>query len=170
MIQLKRAYEPAATSDGYRVLVDRLWPRGLKKDTAHLDAWLKELAPSDELRKWFGHDPDRFTKFEERYERELRAPEARSLLDALAERATHETVTLVYAAHDEEHNNAVVLAHEIERSAGARPVAKRPAKHAPSRATGHTTKRGAPPRAPKRAAPKRTAKTTPKRTPPARAS
>lgn len=115
MIHIKRAYEPADASDGHRVLVDRLWPRGIKKEAAHLDEWTKELAPSDALRKWFGHDPERFGEFEERYERELRSPEARAHLDALAERAEHEDVTLVYSAHDEEHNNAVVLARLIER-------------------------------------------------------
>lgn len=125
MIHIKRAYEPAAASDGYRVLVDRLWPRGVKKDDAHLDEWLKTLSPSDDLRKWFGHDPSRFQAFEERYARELDNEEASAALDALAKRAAHRTVTLVYAAHDEEHNNAVVLAHEIERRIeAARPHAK----------------------------------------------
>lgn len=115
MVRIKRAYEPVARTDGYRVLVDRLWPRGLKKEAAELSAWSKELAPSDELRKWFGHDPSRFAEFSVRYRRELRDEEARATLDALAERAKRGTVTLVYAAHDEEHNNAVVLAREIEK-------------------------------------------------------
>ena len=110
-IQLKRAYEPAAPGDGYRVLVDRLWPRGLRKADAHLDAWLKEIAPSDPLRRWFAHDPDRFREFRERYRRELRG---KTELAGLADRARHQRITLVYSAHDEQHNNAVVLAREIE--------------------------------------------------------
>jgi uncharacterized protein YeaO (DUF488 family) len=115
MVRLKRAYESPARTDGYRVLVERLWPRGLRKDEAHLDAWLKEIAPSDALRKWFGHDPDRFREFCSRYRRELESPEAREKLDELAHRAARETVTLIYSAHDQEHNNAVVLAEELER-------------------------------------------------------
>jgi uncharacterized protein YeaO (DUF488 family) len=128
MIQVKRAYEPVLASDGYRVLVDRLWPRGLRKEDARLDEWLKELAPSDALRKWFGHDPSRFQGFRERYARELHEnPAAGELLDALATRAARETVTLVYSAHDEEHNNAVVLAEEIARRSAHRPRARRAA-------------------------------------------
>ncbi len=114
MVHIKRAYEPAAGSDGYRVLVDRLWPRGLRKEDARLDEWLRDLAPSDGLRKWFGHDPARFQEFRERYERELSTEAARAQLDALARRAARETVTLVYSAHDEQHNNAVVAAREVE--------------------------------------------------------
>jgi uncharacterized protein YeaO (DUF488 family) len=115
MIHLKRAYEPAAAADGYRVLVERLWPRGLRKAEAHVDEWLKDVAPSHELRRWFGHEPSRFSEFRERYKRELRAEPARTALTALANRAARGTVTLVYSAHDEAHNNAVVLAREIER-------------------------------------------------------
>lgn len=115
MIRLKRAYEPARASDGYRVLVERLWPRGLRKADAHLDAWLADVAPSHELRRWFGHDPRRFSEFRERYKRELRAEPARTALTGLATRAARELVTLVYAAHDEAHNSAVVLARELER-------------------------------------------------------
>jgi uncharacterized protein YeaO (DUF488 family) len=115
MIHLKRAYEPARASDGYRVLVERLWPRGLRKVDAHLDEWLNDVAPSHELRRWFGHDPSRFSEFRERYKRELRAEPARTALAGLANRAARETVTLIYSAHDEAHNNAVVLARELER-------------------------------------------------------
>lgn len=160
MIQLKRAYDDASASDGYRVLVDRLWPRGVKKEAAHIDVWLKELAPSTELRRWFGHDPERFSEFERRYERELRAPEARALLDALAERAASGTVTLVYAAQDEEHNNAVVIAHEVARRLGARGRSR-----AEARATARTTKAKATARATARAtkAKKATARATPAR-------
>lgn len=115
MIQLKRAYEPANATDGYRVLVDRLWPRGLHKADAHIDEWVKDVAPSSELRRWFGHDPSRFREFRERYKRELRSEEARVALVELARRAARGTVTLVYSARDEVHNNAIVLARELER-------------------------------------------------------
>jgi uncharacterized protein YeaO (DUF488 family) len=115
MIQLKRAYEPASRGDGYRVLVERLWPRGLRKADAHIDEWRKDVAPSDELRRWFGHDPDRFDEFRTRYEHELRSEPARAALAELARRAARGTVTLVYAAHDERHNSAVVLAQQLRR-------------------------------------------------------
>ena len=115
MLRIKRVYEPATPRDGARVLVDRLWPRGLNKEEAHLDDWLRDLSPSDDLRKWFGHDPERFAEFQERYEHELENDTARTLLDDLAHRASRGTVTLVFAAKDAEHNNAVVLARAIER-------------------------------------------------------
>jgi uncharacterized protein YeaO (DUF488 family) len=115
MVRIKRAYAPTTKRDGYRVLVDRLWPRGLRKEEAHVVAWLKEIAPSDDLRKAYGHDPARFDDFRKRYLRELRSPLAQEQLDELAKRAAHHTVTLVYAAHDEEHNNATVIAEELER-------------------------------------------------------
>ncbi|HEU4726544.1 MAG TPA: DUF488 family protein [Kofleriaceae bacterium] len=115
MIRLKRAYEPPARSDGHRVLVDRLWPRGLRKADARIDEWLKDVAPSHELRRWFGHEPGRFPEFRERYLRELRSDAARAALAELARRAARRTVTLVYSAHDEVHNNAVVLARQLER-------------------------------------------------------
>jgi uncharacterized protein YeaO (DUF488 family) len=115
MIRLKRAYEPPARSDGYRVLVERLWPRGLRKADAQIDEWLKDVAPSHELRRWFGHEPSRFHEFRERYQFELRSDAARAALAGLALRAARGTVTLVYSAHDEVHNNAVVLARELER-------------------------------------------------------
>jgi len=113
-IRIKRAYEDPAPDDGYRVLVDRLWPRGLKRDGLRLDAWLKDLAPSPELRRWFGHDPTRWQEFRRRYEVELSRPEARTLLDELAERARLGPVTLIYAARDEQHNGAVVLRDLLE--------------------------------------------------------
>jgi uncharacterized protein YeaO (DUF488 family) len=112
-IRLKRAYEPASASDGYRVLVDRLWPRGVSKTRARLDAWEKELAPSAELREWFGHEPNRFAAFRRRYIRELRSERPR--LTQLRRRAKRGTVTLVYSAHDSEHNDAVVLAEVLRR-------------------------------------------------------
>jgi uncharacterized protein YeaO (DUF488 family) len=112
-IRLKRAYEPASVEDGYRVLVDRLWPRGVSKQQAKLDEWEKELSPSSELREWFGHEPGRFAEFRRRYIDELRAVAPR--LKELRRRATTGTLTLVYAAHDSDHNDAVVLA-EVLRS------------------------------------------------------
>lgn len=106
-LKLKRAYEPPARGDGTRILVDRLWPRGLKKNTAALDHWFKEIAPSTELRQWFAHDPERWAEFRRRYAKELRMhADALERIRAFARRST---VTLVYAARDEEHNDAVVL-------------------------------------------------------------
>ncbi len=119
MIRLKRAYEPADQGDGHRVLVERLWPRGLRKEQAHFDEWLKGIAPSDALRKWFHQDADRWSEFRRRYVRELHAEPAKPVLEQLARRAKREPVTLVYGAHDTEHNSAVVLAKELERR-GAR--------------------------------------------------
>ncbi len=114
-IQLKRAYDPPMETDGERLLVDRLWPRGLRKDAAQLSAWLKNLAPSDDLRRWFGHDPSRWQEFQERYRVELRVPEKEPLIRELAQKARQGKVTLVFAAHDISHNNAVVLKAVIER-------------------------------------------------------
>jgi uncharacterized protein YeaO (DUF488 family) len=112
-IRLKRAYEPAAPADGYRVLIDRLWPRGVSRHRAKLDDWDKELPPSAELRQWFGHDPRRFEEFRRRYIEELRNERPR--LAALRRRARDGTLTLVYSAHDTEHNDAVVLAEVLRR-------------------------------------------------------
>ena len=112
-VRLKRAYDAAAPSDGYRVLIDRLWPRGVSRERARLDDWQKNLSPSAELRQWFGHDPTRFEEFRRRYVEELRSE--RSALTALRRRARHGTVTLVYSAHDSEHNDAVVLAEILRR-------------------------------------------------------
>jgi uncharacterized protein YeaO (DUF488 family) len=112
-VRLKRAYEPASAEDGYRVLVDRLWPRGVSKRQAKLDEWEKELSPSSELREWFGHEPSRFPEFRRRYIDELRANRAR--LRELRRRAGSGTLTLVYSAHDSEHNDAVVLAEVLLR-------------------------------------------------------
>jgi uncharacterized protein YeaO (DUF488 family) len=103
----QRAYEPVSPDDGVRILIDRLWPRGISKDKAALDDWMKDLAPSAELRKWFGHDPERWTEFRQRYTAELRQQAA--ALDHVRTLAKSRTVTLVYSAHDEEHCNAVVL-------------------------------------------------------------
>lgn len=106
-LRLKRAYEPVESSDGLRILVDRLWPRGLSKDKAALDDWLKDIAPSTELRRWFGHDPERWEEFQRRYREELK--QHGEALEQLRGLAKEKTVTLVYSAHDEEHNDAVVL-------------------------------------------------------------
>ncbi|HWU76034.1 MAG TPA: DUF488 domain-containing protein [Rhodanobacter sp.] len=106
-IAVKRVYEPAAKSDGYRVLIDRLWPRGLKKDAVPLDLWAKELAPSTALRQWFGHAPERWDGFRHRYASELDA--LAEYWQPLAERAARHPLTLLYGARDEEHNNAVAL-------------------------------------------------------------
>ena len=106
-VLLKRAYEPPDPGDGTRVLIDRLWPRGVSKDQAALDLWLKEIAPSTELRKWFGHDPALWEEFQERYTAEVRShPQA---LEQLRDLARQGRLTLVYAAHDALHNDAVVL-------------------------------------------------------------
>lgn len=115
-IHLKRAYEPAEGRDGMRILVDRLWPRGLSKAEAHVDLWLKEVAPSPQLRKWFGHRPDRWPQFRERYLAELAGAPA---VDRLLELAACRELTLVYAAHDEVHNHAQVLSEHL-RSARRR--------------------------------------------------
>jgi uncharacterized protein YeaO (DUF488 family) len=112
-IRLKRAYESASARDGYRVLVDRLWPRGVSKKQAKLDEWAKELAPSSRLREWFSHEPGRFPEFRRRYIDELRADVPR--LRELRRRARTGTLTLVYSAHDSEHNDAVVLAEVLRR-------------------------------------------------------
>lgn len=106
-IRLKRAYEPPAEADGTRVLVDRLWPRGVTKADAAIDHWMKDLAPSTELRKWFGHDPARWTEFRQRYAAEI--DPHRDDLERLREMADTGVVTLVYAARDETHNDAVAL-------------------------------------------------------------
>lgn len=106
-IQIKRAYVTPEPSDGTRILIDRLWPRGVKKENLALDQWAKELAPSTALRQWFGHDPERWHDFRQRYAQELR-PHAQ-LLEPLRALARKSPVTLVYSAHDEEHNNAVAM-------------------------------------------------------------
>lgn len=112
-VRIKRAYDEPATSDGYRVLIDRLWPRGVAKTDAEIDEWARELAPTTELRRWFGHDPDRFDEFRRRYTAELVTHEDK--LRELRRRARNGRLTLVYGARDEEHNDAVVLAEVLRR-------------------------------------------------------
>ena len=117
-IRLKRAYEKPARGDGIRVLVDRLWPRGIKKEDLHLDAWAKALAPSNELRKWFAHDPDKWTEFRKRYRAELKGTQAhQAMRDLLGTAKGAKTITLLYGAKDREHNEAVVLRDLLERMA-----------------------------------------------------
>jgi uncharacterized protein YeaO (DUF488 family) len=113
MIRLKRAYETPSSEDGLRVLVERLWPRGVAKARAQLDLWLKDAAPSAELRKWFGHDPAKWKTFQSRYWSELKT--AKAPLARLRAEAAAGTVTLVYAARDEQHNSAVALKKFLER-------------------------------------------------------
>jgi uncharacterized protein YeaO (DUF488 family) len=117
MIRTKRIYEPAASGDGYRVLVDRIWPRGVKKSDAVVDLWLKEIAPSTELRHWFDHDPEKWTEFGKRYQAELK-PHTETLA-MLRSKAQHGTVTLVNAARDTVHNNAVALAKMLNQGSGS---------------------------------------------------
>jgi uncharacterized protein YeaO (DUF488 family) len=127
MLKLKRAYEPAEPADGQRLLVERLWPRGVTKAALAADAWVKEAAPSTELRKWFGHRPERWDEFRRRYRAELAANPAawQPILDA----AKRGPVTLLYSAHDTEHNGALVLREYLtERPARRRPVRPHPAR------------------------------------------
>jgi uncharacterized protein YeaO (DUF488 family) len=112
VIKLKRAYESPESDDGLRVLVDRLWPRGVSKSSARIDLWLKEIAPSAALRKWFGHDPAKWNKFRVRYFQELQ--KKRETVEQLVEHVRHGTVTLVYGAKDQEHNDAVALKEFLE--------------------------------------------------------
>jgi uncharacterized protein YeaO (DUF488 family) len=113
-VHIKRVYDPAEPDDGYRVLIDRLWPRGVARERAKLDDWGRDLAPSSELRQWFGHDPERFDQFRTRYRKELRAHTDK--IDELRRRASKGPVTILYGARDREHNDAVVLA-ELVRGA-----------------------------------------------------
>ena len=106
-VRIKRAYDPVEDGDGYRILIDHVWPRGVSRERAHLNDWARELAPSDELRKWFNHDPARFAEFRARYRDELADHNER--VDELRRRAASGPLTIVYAARDREHNNAVVL-------------------------------------------------------------
>ncbi len=112
-VRIKRAYESPRRADGYRVLIDRIWPRGVSKEEAHLDEWARELAPSSELRRWFGHEPAKFDEFRRRYRAELAGHKEK--LRELRGRGRRGTLTLVYSARDTEHNDAVVLAELLRR-------------------------------------------------------
>ena len=127
MIVTKRAYEPAAASDGYRVLVDRLWPRGVSKAKARLDAWEKEVAPSPALREWYGHDPAKWPEFRRRYAWELRTSAAQTVLDDLTRRAKRGRVTLVYASKAADISDVAVLERLLTRRLRAN--RRRPARH-----------------------------------------
>lgn len=117
MIKIKRAYQPPEEEDGFRILVDRLWSRGVSKDKAKLDLWLKEVAPSNELRKWFGHDPEKWLEFQKRYSAELK--DKKSFLSKIKDLEKEKgTVTLIYSAKDEEHNDAVVLRDKLQIEEG----------------------------------------------------
>ena len=113
MIKLKRAYEKPAKDDGERILVERLWPRGLTKLRAKIDLWLKDVAPSTELRRWFGHDPDKWDEFRRRYQKELK--DNNDLIKLLKRKANAGTITLIYAARDEDHNGALVLKRFLQK-------------------------------------------------------
>ena len=142
MLRLKRVYEKAASNDGYRILVDRLWPRGVTKVAARVDLWFKDIAPSPALRTWFGHDPERWDEFRERYfaELEKRPNDVVRLRDLIA---AHPVTTLVYAAKDPEHTHALALKDFVERRTRKRAAKK----------TATATKR--PRKAPRKAAPRR---------------
>jgi len=114
MIVIKRVYEPKNAGDGYRVLVDRLWPRGLSKEKAAIDSWMRDIGPSAELRKWFNHEPAKWPEFKKRYQRELESKTI--MLDDLKELSkAHDRLTLLYGAHDKQHNQAVVIAEELAK-------------------------------------------------------
>jgi len=107
MIKIKRIYESASPNDGRRIYVDRLWPRGMKKEQVKMNEWLKDISPSDSLRKWFGHDPSKYAEFKRRYTKELKKHS--EILERIKKEAKKETVTLLFSAKDVEHNNATVL-------------------------------------------------------------
>lgn len=115
LIKLKRVYEPPAAEDGYRILIDRLWPRGMSKEKANLSLWLKDIAPREELRQWFSHNPERWIEFKEKYCAEL--SEKKDLIKQIKElEKEHQILTLIYSSRDLMHNNAIVLKNELERS------------------------------------------------------
>lgn len=120
-VQIRRAYEAPDAGDGFRVFVDRLWPRGLSKEDFKFDLWCKDLAPSPALRTWFGHKVEHWEGFQENYQQELRTPEQRKLMREVAEQADGATITLVYGAKDTQHNHALVLADEMNRVLKAKP-------------------------------------------------
>jgi uncharacterized protein YeaO (DUF488 family) len=127
MIQLKRIYDTPSETDGLRILVDRLWPRGMTKKRAAVDLWLKEVAPSTELRKWFGHDPAKWNQFQEQYRKELRA--YKDAIGLLNEKSKEGTVTLLYGARDEEHNEALVLKTLLDHCKKAQRERQEPRPH-----------------------------------------
>jgi len=118
-VTYRRVYDEPSSTDGVRILVDRLWPRGLRKDDAHLDEWMRDVAPSTDLRRWYGHDPDRFAEFRERYLAELRDPSRHEAVERLRALAGRGRLTLLTATRDLEHSQAAVLAHRLSRAAAA---------------------------------------------------
>ncbi len=132
MIKIKRIYDEPAKSDGFRILIDRLWPRGESKEKARIDLWLRDIAPSDELRKWFEHDPEKWGKFKEKFFAELK--EKKDLLDEIIARARKGTVTLLYGAKEERYNNAVALKEYIVTAMKSRSGANIPQKAAKKKA------------------------------------
>ena len=123
MVRIKRIYETRDSADGVRILVDRLWPRGVTKSKARIDEWRKDLAPSKILRQWFDHDPSRWDEFLLRYRHELESAGKMEELRVLGDRARRESITLVYAARDEQHNNAVVIKKLIDMLSDRSPAA-----------------------------------------------
>ena len=111
-IKIKRIYDDRSNDDGYRILIDRIWPRGVSKEDAKLDAWNKDIAPSDKLRKWFDHDPDKFDEFAKKYRKEL--DDKKEDLTEILKKAEEQTITLLYGAKDTEHNQAVVLQNVLK--------------------------------------------------------
>ncbi len=119
-IKIKRIYEQPELADGTRILIDRLWPRGMTKEKAAIDEWMREIAPSDRLRGWFGHKPERWNEFKKRYKRELGDPEKKRIIQTLKRIAGISTVTLLYSAKDDQHNNAVALRGILTRTSPSR--------------------------------------------------
>lgn len=119
-VRYRRIYDDASSEDGRRILVDRLWPRGVRKEDTHLDEWLRDVAPSTELRRWYGHDPDRYAEFRRRYLAELREPVRQQAVERLREAAVQHRMTLLTAARDIEHSGAAVLAHWLNSPESAR--------------------------------------------------
>jgi uncharacterized protein YeaO (DUF488 family) len=122
-VRIRRAYEAPSSDDGRRVLVERLWPRGIKKEDLRIDAWLRDVAPSNELRRWFQHDPARWGEFQRRYRQELRGGRQQELIDDLAEQASQGNLTLIFSAREERFNNAVALCEIIEERLKRHPAA-----------------------------------------------
>jgi len=119
-VRYRRIRDDPSSNDGLRILVDRIWPRGVRKDDAHLDEWMRDVAPSTELRQWYQHDPDRYVEFRRRYLAELRDPARRQAVERLRETAAKRTMTLLTAARDLEHSQASVLAHWLNHGARSR--------------------------------------------------
>jgi len=115
-VRYRRIYDDASSEDGLRILVDRIWPRGVRREDANVDEWLREIAPSTELRRWYGHDPDRYAEFRRRYLAELREPVRQQAAQRLRETAGHDRMTLLTASRDLEHSQAAVLAHWLNRA------------------------------------------------------